>query len=147
MYTVENVEKLTEIFNKINLIGICTHEKNFQTEFIIYLQTKKKKIQLQSFVPFPDDMKLTYKEVNNFTLPYSDETSKYFVPRLESEIAFKIDSAKNLEYSYSDAAKLANDQILFSQHFSIGLESSMKLIINDAMIEECKIDDLITDVL
>ena len=63
MYIVENIEKLTQIFNKIEILGICTHEKNFQTEFIIYLQTKKKKIQIQSFVPFPDEAKITYKEV------------------------------------------------------------------------------------
>lgn len=146
MYTVENIEKLTEIFNKIEILGICTHEKNFQTEFIIYLQTKKKKIQIQSFVPFPNEAKITYKEVKDFTLPFCDSSSKYFLPT-NTDIVFKLDSAKNIEYSFSDAAKLGDDQILFSEQFSIGIESEMRLVINDAYFTPCLVENLIEKIL
>ncbi len=147
MYIVENIEKLPEILNKIELIGICMHEKNFQKEFIIYLRTKKKNMQIQSFVPFPDESKVTFKEVNSFTLPFTDETSKYFIPKVDENVVFKLDSAENIEYNYSESGKLGDEQVLFSQYFSIGIQSQMILVLNMALLEECEINNLIEYVL
>jgi len=141
MYKVTGIENLTESFTKTYLVGLAYYTKNFQPELIIYLKKRNKLLQIVSKTTAPNDAILFVEEVQKFTIPTT--SYNFYTPKDDNELEIKIDTADNVNYNYKETAKLGQDQVLFTNFFSINIENKLSLILNEEEFEEKRYIDFI----
>lgn len=146
MYKVSGIEKLTESFTRTNLIGLTYYMKNFLPELIVYLEKRNKKMQIVSKCIGPNDGILFVEEVNGFTIPLKVENN-FYVPVDDGVLGIKLDEADNIEYNIKDVSKLGADQVLFTEYFSIDIETKLALILNDEKLKKINYCDFVKKII
>ena len=146
MYKVSGIEKLTESFTRTNLIGLTYYMKNFLPELIVYLEKRDKKMQIVSKCIGPNDGILFVEEVNGFTIPLKVENN-FYVPVDDGVLGIKLDEADNIEYNIKDVSKLGADQVLFTEYFSIDIETKLALILNDEKLKKINYCDFVKKII
>ncbi len=145
MLEVSGIEKITECFNRMNLVGITYYTKNFVPEMIVYLfiKSKNRKIQIETKSYGPNNAILTVKEVKKFTIPVTTDDSVFYIPKTDDGLRAKLTKATDIDYNEEEAKKIEEDEVLYTQFFSIDTENQLVLILNNELLEEINSYDFI----